>query len=47
MRRQNPDVILLGINLPPGGGFETTREIMIKAPTPVIIVSDQADTREV
>jgi two-component system chemotaxis response regulator CheB len=47
VRKRLPDVILLGINLPPAGGFETTREIMIEAPTPVIIVSDQTDAREV
>src|SRR5882757_2006740 len=46
-RRYCPDVIALGINLSAGDGFEATKEIMIEAPTPVVIVSDETDVRQV
>lgn len=42
-----PDVIALGIHLPAAGGFEATKEIMIEAPTPVVVVSDGDDSDQV
>ena len=46
-RRLAPDVIALGAGLPGDGGLATTKEIMIEAPTPVVIVSDDADSGQV
>jgi two-component system chemotaxis response regulator CheB len=46
-KRFRPDVVILGIQLPGSGGSEATREIMIEAPTPVVIVSNQSDERHV
>ena len=46
-KRLRPDVIALGARIPGGGGFEATKEIMIEAPTPVVIVSDETDARQV
>jgi len=47
IKRCRPDIVALGVMLPGGGGFETTREIMIEVPTPVVIVSNEADGQEV
>jgi two-component system chemotaxis response regulator CheB len=47
VKRLRPDVIALGIHLPGGGGFEATKEIMIEAPTPVVVVSDGDDSDQV
>ncbi len=47
MKRLRPDVIALGIHLPAAGGFEATKEIMIEAPTPVVVVSDGDDSDQV
>ena len=46
-KRCRPDVIALDIHIPTAGGFEITKEIMIEAPTPVVIVSDDGDPRQV
>lgn len=45
VKQLRPDVIALGIHLPSAGGFEATKEIMIEAPTPVVVVSDGDDFR--
>jgi two-component system chemotaxis response regulator CheB len=47
VKKLRPDVIALGIHLPGAGGFEATKEIMIEAPTPVIVVSDGDDADQV
>jgi two-component system chemotaxis response regulator CheB len=47
VKQLRPDVIALGIHLPPAGGFEATKEIMIEAPTPVVVVSDGDDSEQV
>lgn len=47
VRRLRPDVIAMGTYLPTAGGFGATKEIMIEAPTPIIIVSDETDARQV
>lgn len=44
-RRLKPSVIALG--MPATGGFELTKEIMIEAPTPIVILSDESDARQV
>jgi two-component system chemotaxis response regulator CheB len=46
-RRLKPDVIAMGIHAPAAGGFELTKEIMIEAPTPIVILSDETDSRQV
>jgi two-component system, chemotaxis family, protein-glutamate methylesterase/glutaminase len=47
VKKLRPDVIALGIHLPAAGGFEATKEIMIEAPTPVVVVSDGDDADQV
>jgi two-component system chemotaxis response regulator CheB len=47
VKQLQPDVIALGIHLPASGGFEATKEIMIEAPTPVVVVSDGDDSDQV
>lgn len=46
-RRLVPDILVVGVDLPTAGGFEITREIMSETPTPVVIVSDEGDPRQV
>jgi two-component system chemotaxis response regulator CheB len=46
-RQLRPDVIAMGACLPKQGGFEATKEIMIEMPTPIVIVSDETDARQV
>jgi two-component system chemotaxis response regulator CheB len=46
-RRLRPDIILIGARLPGGGGFEATKEIMIEAPTPIVIVTDPPEAGHV
>jgi two-component system chemotaxis response regulator CheB len=42
-----PHVILMGAYLPASGGFRATKEVMIEAPTPIVVVSDEHDARQV
>jgi len=42
-----PHVALVDIHLPPAGGFEAAKEIMIEAPTPIVVVSNDDDARQV
>lgn len=47
VRRLKPDILVMGGDLPTAGGFETTREIMSEAPTPIVILSDEGDPRQI
>lgn len=47
VRRLLPDILVMGGDLPTSGGFDTTKEIMSEAPTPVVIVSDEGDPRQI
>ncbi len=42
-----PDVITMDINMPVMNGLEATQEIMIEAPTPIVIVSASTRVQEV
>jgi two-component system chemotaxis response regulator CheB len=42
-----PHVILMGAYLPASGGFRATKEVMIEAPTPIVVVSDEHDAQQV
>jgi two-component system chemotaxis response regulator CheB len=47
VKRLRPDIIVMGVYLPASGGFRATKEVMIEAPTPIVIVSDEHDARQV
>jgi two-component system, chemotaxis family, protein-glutamate methylesterase/glutaminase len=47
VKRLRPHIIVMGVYLPTSGGFRTTKEVMIEAPTPIVIVSDEHDARQV
>jgi two-component system chemotaxis response regulator CheB len=47
VKRLRPQIIVMGVHLPASGGFSATKEVMIEAPTPIVIVSDEHDARQV
>jgi two-component system chemotaxis response regulator CheB len=47
VKRLRPHIIVMGVHLPASGGFRATKEVMIEAPTPIVIVSDEHDARQV
>jgi two-component system, chemotaxis family, protein-glutamate methylesterase/glutaminase len=45
--RHRPDVVLMDVHMPAANGLEATREIMVRAPTPIVIVSAAATRDDV
>jgi len=46
-KRLRPDLITMDVHMPLMDGFAATKEIMVEAPTPIIIVSSSAIDRDV
>jgi two-component system chemotaxis response regulator CheB len=46
-RQLRPDVVTMDIRMPKQDGFESTRQIMVEAPTPIVIVSAVYNERDV
>lgn len=47
VKRLRPSVAAMGIALGNPNGFDTTKQIMIEAPTPIVIIADHDDVRQV
>ncbi|HEX9582398.1 MAG TPA: chemotaxis-specific protein-glutamate methyltransferase CheB [Gemmatimonadales bacterium] len=45
--RLRPDLVAMDVHMPQLDGLEATKEIMVKAPTPIVIVSSSVSGREV
>jgi two-component system chemotaxis response regulator CheB len=45
-RRLRPDLITMDVHMPLVDGFTATKEIMVEAPTPIIIVSSSVSNRD-
>src|SRR5687768_72059 len=42
-----PDVVIMDVQMPVSDGLEATKEIMMRAPTPIIIVSSARHYRDI
>src|SRR5690554_6742503 len=45
-RRLNPDIVVMATRMPKLDGYEAAKEIMIHAPTPIVLVATEADGEE-
>ncbi len=46
-KRLRVDIVIMATRLPVLNGFEATKEIMIEAPTPIVIVADDRDAHQI
>src|SRR5258708_2825052 len=47
VKRLRPHIVVMGVHLSAAGGFSATKEVMIEAPTPIVIVSNEHDAQQV